>query len=53
MLCGINITKKIVVVPAYPSSSPVSSMGPGRRRLCRPSRGERALSLLVCRVGLA
>jgi hypothetical protein len=40
MLCGINIKKNNVVVPAYPSPSPVSSMEPGRRRLCRPSRGD-------------
>ena len=41
MLCGINIKEKgFVVVPAYPSPSPASLLGPGRRRLCRPSRGD-------------
>ena len=37
ILCGVNIKKKSVVVPVYPSPSPGSSMGPSRRRLCRPS----------------
>ena len=54
MLCGINIKKKSVVVPVYPSPSPVSSMGPSRRRLCRPSGGGTGIvaSVVSGRVGV-
>ena len=40
MLCGKKYKEKVVVVPVYPSPSPGSSVGPGRRRLCRSSGGD-------------
>ena len=37
-LCCVGKNKEtIVVVPVYPSPSPGSTMGPSRRRFCRPS----------------